>query len=88
MAHPIAFLGQDGRMGAPRSVVSFLVLATRTEEESKTCRRWADTSDADGVGQTLPDVTFGILLSSPKKAHKHNEMGPQNWTLDPTPKPP
>ena len=26
--------------------------------------------------------------SSPKKAHKHKEMGPQNWTLDPTPRPP
>ena len=26
--------------------------------------------------------------SSPKKAHKHKEMGPQNWTLDPTPKTP
>ena len=23
-----------------------------------------------------------------KKAHKHKEMGPQNWTLDPTPKTP
>ena len=27
-------------------------------------------------------------MSSPKKAHKHKEMGPQNWTLDPTPKTP
>ena len=28
------------------------------------------------------------VLSSPKKAHKHKEMGSQNWTLDPTPKTP
>ena len=29
-----------------------------------------------------------VSISSPKKAHKHKEMGPQNWTLDPTPKTP
>ena len=31
---------------------------------------------------------FMCLFSSPKKAHKHKEMGPQNWTSDPTPKTP
>ena len=29
-----------------------------------------------------------LKTSSPRKAHKHKEMGPQSWTLDPTPKTP
>ena len=39
---------------------------------------------------TLNRLTAGSAntVSSPKTAHKHKEMGPQNWTLDPTPKTP
>ena len=38
---------------------------------------------------TSPCYPFVVgYCSSPKKAHKHKEMGPQNWTLDPTPKTP
>ena len=34
------------------------------------------------------ECALGPLSQAPKKAHKHKEMGPQNWTLDPTPKTP
>ena len=33
-------------------------------------------------------LVLNTSSSSPKKAHKQKEMGPQNWTLDPTPKTP
>ena len=37
---------------------------------------------------TALNTKLSEVLSSPKKTHKHKEMGPQNWTLDPTPKTP
>ena len=65
------------------------IKSTYEEQSRKGPRHNLDHSrKKSGKHPGLETPRFSFSQSSPKKAHKHKEMGPQNWTLDPTPKTP